>query len=172
MQCSESGHTAWTKGLCLSVLRTFAVQCVQETFLDLMLPVVSATIKHFELQQEQTSGLHPRVRKALRRRERLKARPRVEGESDAVFKVCASLCLSRARLDSLTALPSAQRGPLSAALFDGLLQGFTTRDRRKPHIQEADAAAEAVAAMTDAEGVTTLSCFPLLVSPTCRSIRR
>ncbi len=71
----------------------FAVQCVQETFLDLMLPVVSATIKHFELQQEQTSGLHPRVRKALRRRERLKARPRVEGESDAVFKVCANMCL-------------------------------------------------------------------------------
>ena len=61
--------------------------CVQEAFLDLMLPVVSATIKHFEMQQEQTSGLHPRVRKALRRRERLRARPRVEGESDAVFKV-------------------------------------------------------------------------------------
>ena len=70
------------------------VRCAQETFLDLMLPVVSATIRHFELQQEQTSGLHPRVRKALRRRERLKARPRVEGESDAVFKVCASLCLT------------------------------------------------------------------------------
>ena len=63
------------------------MRCAQETFLDLMLPVVSATIKHFELQQEQTSGLHPRVRKALRRRERLKARPRVEDESDAVFKV-------------------------------------------------------------------------------------
>ena len=83
-----------------------ALQRLQETFLDLMLPVVSATIKHFELQQEQTSGLHPRVRKALRRRERLKARPRVEGESDAVFKARASVCLSRA-----------QPGPLTPPLF-------------------------------------------------------
>ena len=63
----------------------------QEAFLDLMLPVVLATIKHFEAHQQQTSGLDPRVRKALRRRERMKARPCAQGESDAVFKVCNPL---------------------------------------------------------------------------------
>ena len=62
--------------------------CGQEAFLDLMLPVVSATIKHFEAAQQQASGLDPRVRKALRRRQRMKTRPRAQSESDAVFKVC------------------------------------------------------------------------------------
>ena len=73
---------------------------MQEAFLDLMLPVVLATIRHFELQQEQTSGLHPRVRKALRRRERLKARPRAEGESDAVFKVVLNQMLVHGHRES------------------------------------------------------------------------
>ena len=62
-----------------------------------MLPVLSATIRHFETHHQQTSGLDPKVRKALKRRERLKHRRQNQGGSRAVFKVGVPLCRGQAQ---------------------------------------------------------------------------
>ncbi|KAK9830261.1 hypothetical protein WJX72_010654 [[Myrmecia] bisecta] len=90
----------------------------QEAFLDLMLPVVSNTLRHFEVAGGMSSKSDPKIAKALRRRARLAHKRRITAlhETDGVFK------------------------------------GYTNRDRRKPHVREADEAAEAIlAAATDAE---------------------
>ena len=63
-----------------------------------MLPVLSATIRHCETHHQQTSGLDPTVRKALKRRERLKHRRQNQGDSRAVFKVMIPFCRGKPRV--------------------------------------------------------------------------
>jgi len=51
------------------------------------MPVLAATIRHFDTHQQQTSNLDPKVIKALKRRERLKHRRNGEDDNQAIFKV-------------------------------------------------------------------------------------
>ena len=64
---------------------------LQDEFLDLMLPVVTATIQQAdergEGQPDPAAALDPSVAKALRRRQRGISRKKVFVEADTVFKV-------------------------------------------------------------------------------------
>ena len=64
---------------------------IQDDFLELMLPMVSATIRGAEErgegQADPAAALHPSVAKALRRRQRGVSRKKVFTEADTVFKV-------------------------------------------------------------------------------------
>ena len=64
---------------------------IQDEFLELMLPMVSATIRGAEErgegQADPAAALHPSVAKALRRRQRGVSRKKVFTEADTVFKV-------------------------------------------------------------------------------------
>lgn len=64
---------------------------LQDEFLELMLPMVSATIRGAEErgegQADPAAALDPSVAKALRRRQRGVSRKKVFAEADTVFKV-------------------------------------------------------------------------------------
>ncbi len=64
---------------------------IQDEFLELMLPMVSATIRgadeRGEGQADPAAALDPSVAKALRRRQRGVSRKKVFAEADTVFKV-------------------------------------------------------------------------------------
>ncbi len=64
---------------------------IQDEFLELMLPMVSATIRGAEErgegQADPAAALDPSVAKALRRRQRGVSRKKVFAEADTVFKV-------------------------------------------------------------------------------------
>lgn len=64
---------------------------MQDEFLELMLPVVAATIRQAdergEGQADPAAALDPSIAKALRRRQRGASRKKVFAEADTVFKV-------------------------------------------------------------------------------------
>jgi hypothetical protein len=98
-----------------------------------MLPAVDATVRHYQHAESHTEGLAPALRKALRRRERRQAMGRQHGGA-----------------------PAAPTGDVEeGSVFQGIAGH---RDRRKLHIQQVDAEAEAFAAETfaDREGATLL----------------
>ena len=74
------------------VVSKFTDACtLQDEFLELMLPMVSATIRGAEErgegQADPAAALDPSVAKALRRRQRGVSRKKVFAEADTVFKV-------------------------------------------------------------------------------------
>lgn len=163
-----------------------AVLChcrVQEAFLDLMLPVLSRSLRAFE-SASAAPAAGRRMATALKRRRRAAAKAAGAHETDAVFKARAcmpshcrpcplscNLKLSiNAVCDSLqqvqrAAMPVLRHVPQFSAVsrywlsssYAGLRlvccfrsQGFVTRDRRRPHVRQAD---EEVAAAMEG-GVT------------------
>ncbi len=78
------------------VVSKFTDACtLQDEFLELMLPMVSATIRGAEErgegQADPAAALDPSVAKALRRRQRGVSRKKVFAEADTVFKVTLTL---------------------------------------------------------------------------------
>ena len=73
---------------------------IQDEFLELMLPMVSATIRGAEErgegQADPAAALDPSVAKALRRRQRGVSRKKVFAEADTVFKVTLVLTVQLA----------------------------------------------------------------------------
>lgn len=73
------------------IICDMSIYSMQDEFLELMLPVVAATIRQAdergEGQADPAAALDPSVAKALRRRQRGASRKKVFAEADTVFKV-------------------------------------------------------------------------------------
>lgn len=118
---------------------------MQGAFLETMLPAVDATVRHYQNAETHTEGLAPALRKALRRRERRQAQAEQQGGGPAVTP-----------------------GPTEEGSVFQAIAG--NRDRRKPHIQQVDAEAEAFAAGAETEGTSPVLPRMLPHSPLLPSV--